>query len=168
MLRTALLLVSALALTGCSTRVDIGAASDLADQGADIVPRVATKTAIATFDTYCYRNRAQPGRVVVALKRDGYKLLVTDRRANMFGYAHATRPMVAVINDPTEPACMTMVQRDPNLEAAYSSFIKARHSNARRVSVPGLDSSMVVPGNKNMVFVRDVDGTDELLMLIVE
>lgn len=167
-MRTALIAVSALALMGCSTRVDLGAAADLAEQDAEIVPRVETRTAIRTFEKYCYQTRANPARVVAALKQDGYRLLVTDSRANMFGYAHPSRPMVAVIDDPGEPACMAMVQRDPKLAAAYTNFVKARHSTARQTSVPELDSSMVVPGNPTMVFVRDVDGTDELLMLIVQ
>lgn len=167
-IRTAVLALSALVLMGCSTRVDLGAAADLAEQDAEIVPRVDTRTAIRTFEKYCYQNRAKPSRVVAAVKQDGYRLLITDRRENMFGYAHPTRPMVLVIDDPAEPACMTMVQRDPNLAAAYTNFVKARHSNARQTSVPDLDSSMVVPGNPSMVFVRDIDGTDELLMMIVQ
>ncbi len=167
-IKTVIFALAAVALTGCSTRVDLGAAADLADQGGEVVPRVSTKTAIATFDKYCYRNRAQPGRVVAALKKDGYKLLVTDSRAKMFGYAHPRRPMVAIIDQPGEPGCMTMVKRDPALADAYTNYVRARHGNARSVNAPDLESFMLVSGTPTLVFARDVDGTDELLMLIVE
>ncbi len=167
-MRTLLIVASLLALSACSTRVDMGAAADLAAMDAEVVPRVDTSVAIRTFDKYCYRNRAQPGRVISALKADGYKLLVTDRRAKMFGYAHPRRPMVAVINEPGEPACLVFVQRDPQLANAYNRFVRARHSNARAVSVPDLDSVVIAPGTPSLVFARDVDGTDELMMLIVE
>lgn len=155
-----------LILMGCSTRVDLNTAAAL--DGAEIVPRVSTAVAIRTFDKYCYRTRANPGRVVSALKADGYRLLVTDRRERFFGYAHPTRPMVAVIDKPREPGCMTFVKRDPQLAAAYANFVRSRHRNARSVNVRDLDSVYVVPGSPELVFARDVDGTDELMMLVVE
>ncbi len=163
-----LIIASLLALSACSTRVDMGAAADLAALDAEVVPRVDTSVAIRTFDKYCYRNRARPGSVISTLKTDGYRLLVTDRQSRMFGYAHPRRPMVAVIDQPGEPACLVFVQRDPQLAGAYNRFIRARHSNARPVSIPDLDNVVVAPGNPSLVFARDVDGTDELMMLIVE
>ncbi len=163
-----LLALTVLALAGCSTRVDLGTAAALADMDAEIAPRVPASTAVGTFDKYCYRNRARPGRVVSALKADGYKLLVTDRRSKMFGYAHPRRPMVAIIDQPYEPACMVFVKRDPQLAGAFNRFVRARHRDGLPVSNPKLDSVVLVPGNPNLTFVRDVDGTDELLMLIVQ
>ena len=142
---TALAAASLMALSACSTRVDLDAAAAL--DGAEIVPRVPTSTAIRTFEKYCYQNRANPGRVVAALKRDGYRLLVTDRRENFFGYAHPTRPMVGVIDNPGEPGCMAFVKRDPALADAFNGREEVRED---------LDA------------VRDVDGTDELMMLLVQ
>lgn len=157
---------SVLVLAACTTRVDLETAAAL--DGAEIVPRVSTATAIRTFDKYCYRTRANPGRVVSALKADGYRLLVTDRREDFFGYAHPTRPMVAVIDKPGEPACMAFVKRDPELASAFASFVKSRHRNARSVRIGDLDSVYAVPGQPELIFARDVDGTDELMMLVVE
>ena len=165
-LKNLLLIFPLLVLIGCTTRVDMQTAAEL--DGAEIVPRVPTSTAIRTFEKYCHQTRANPGRVVAALKRDGYKLLVTDRRENFFGYAHATRPMVGVIDNPGEPGCMTFVKRDPALAKAFNGFVKARHRSAQRVSVRDLDTVWVVQGSPGLVFARDVDGTDELMMLLVK
>ena len=160
--------LSLLVLSACTTRVDMETAAALSEQNSQIVPRVPTSTAIRTFEKYCYQTRANPGRVVAALKRDGYKLLVTDRRENFFGYAHATRPMVGVIDNPGEPGCMTFVKRDPALANAFNSFVKGRHRSAQRVSIRDLDTVWIVQGSPGLVFARDVDGTDELMMLLVQ
>ena len=163
-----LLFLPFLVLIGCSTRVDLETAAALSEQDAEIVPRVSTNTAIRTFEKYCYQNRTNPGRVVAALKRDGYRLLVTDRREDFFGYAHPTRPMVGIIDNPREPGCMAFVKRDPALAGAFNSFVRSRHRSAQRVSVRDLDTVWIVRGSPGLVFARDVDGTDELMMLLVQ
>ena len=155
-----------MAVAGCTTRVDLDNAAAL--DGAEIVPRVPTSTAIRTFEKYCYQNRANPGRVVASLKRDGYLLLVTDRRENFFGYAHPNRPMVGIMDNPAEPGCMVFVQRDPALANAFNGFVKSRHRSAQQVSMRDLDTVWVARGTPTLVFARDVDGTDEVMLLLVQ
>jgi hypothetical protein len=158
----------ALALSGCGVNVEWQAANELARAGAEVAPNVSTRKAIQTFNTYCYQYRADPGRVVSALKSDGYQLVVTLKRKRTFVYAKAGEPAAVVVDMPSEPACAVMVKQNPKLAGAFDKFIKARHRNAEAVTINTLTSVRVVPGRRNMTFIRDIDDGDEMLMLIVK
>ena len=161
------LLIPFLLLLGCGVGVDLGTAMDLAEQDAEVVPRVPTQTAIRAFDKYCYRNAGNPGRTVTTLKNDGYKLLVTSRRDGLFGYAHPTRPFVGVIDDRLQPGCMVMVQQDPQVRRAYDNFVRSRHPGAVDAGrSQGLDRTWIVPGRRDRIFTRKLDGTEEVLLMI--
>ncbi len=136
-------------------------------QDAEVVPRVPTATAIRAFEKYCYQNAGNPGRTVSTLKRDDYKLLVTSRRDNLFGYVHPSRPFVGVIDERFQPGCMVMVQRDPRVARAFDSFVKSRHPDAidagRNAQV---DRAWLVTGRLDRIFSRKSDDTEEVLLLI--
>ena len=162
-----LLLALPLLLSACGVAVDLSTASELAAVEAEIVPRVQTATTIRAFDKYCARNPGNPGRTVTLLKQDGYKLLVTSRRNKMFGYAHPSRPFVAVIDNQFEPGCMVMVQRDPQVARAFDRFVNSRHRDAIDGGRnQGLDRAWIVTGQPDRIYSRKLDGTDEVLLLI--
>ena len=164
-----LLALPFVALLGCGVGVDMETARVMADQNAEVVPRVPTATAIRAFDKYCFRNAGSPGRTVAALKRDGYRLLVTSRRDNLFGYVHPNRPFVGVIDDRLQPGCMVMVYRDPQVGRAFDNFVKSRHRNAIDAGrTRELDRTWIVSGNgRDRIYSRSLDGTDEVLLMIV-
>lgn len=137
----------------------------MAEMEAEVVPRVATKTAMRAFDKYCVQNPGSPGRTVSTLKADGYQLLVTSRR--MFGYVRPSRPFVGVIDEPYEPACMVMVQRDPQLASTFDRFVNTRHQDPIDAGRnQGVDRAWIVTGSRDRIYTRTLDGTEEVLMLI--
>ena len=159
--------LATLSLTGCGVAVDMSTAQELAEANGEVVPRVPTDTAIRAFDKYCYRNAGNPGRTVSALKADGYKLIVTSRRDNLFGYVHPRRPFVGVINQQFQPGCMVIVQRDPRVGAAFDRFVRSRHRdavNAGRNS--NVDQAWIVTGNPDRIFSRSSDNAEDVLVLI--
>jgi len=158
-----------LAACGAGIGVNMDTAREMAARDADVVPRVQTSVAMRAFDKYCERNSADAGRVVAALKRDGYKLLVTSKRDQMFGYVHPSRPFVAVIDNNFQPGCMVMVQRDPNIASAFDRFVNQRYRQAVDAGRSrGLDRTWLVTGNgRDRIYSRTLDGTDEVLLLFI-
>lgn len=170
-MRAALSALAFLVLAACGggIGVNMDTARDLASRDGQPVPRVDTATAIRAFDKYCARHKGDAGRSVAALKRDGYKLLVTSRRDRMFGYVHPNRPFVSVVDDQFQPGCLVMVQRDPKVGAAFDRFVKARHSGAVDAGRnTGLDRTWIVTGGpRDLIYSRTLDGTDEVLLLFI-
>lgn len=158
-----------LLLLGCGVGVDMETARIMSEQNAEVVPRVETSTAIRAFEKYCFNNAGNPGRAVATLKKDGYRLLVTSSRDGLFGYVHPSRPFVGVIENRLEPGCMVMVQRDPNVGRAFDRFVNTKHRDAiDGGSNRDLDRVWIVTGGtRDRIYSRKLDGTDEVLLLLV-
>lgn len=141
----------------------------MAAQDAEVVPRLPTAAVIRAFDKYCVRNAGNPGRTVAALKDDGYRYMVSFKRDNLYGYVRPNGPFVGVDQDRSQPGCMVMVYRDPQLGRAFDTFVNSRHRNAVEVTpTRGLDRAWIVAGDRReLIYSRAINGTDEMLLVMV-